>query len=105
MIPGLWGAPLKLINAFPPPIHYSESPLGFHTKVNMKNENTNIKNNDLHLGPQGIMVYHDYQKGLNFAKKVNKPIMLDFTGWACVNCRKMEEKVWSDIEAQKYFTK
>lgn len=100
MIPGLWGAPLKLINAFPPPIHYSESPLGFHTKVNMKNENTNIKNNDLHLGPQGIMVYHDYQKGLNFAKKVNKPIMLDFTGWACVNCRKMEEKVWSDIEVK-----
>ena len=100
MIPGLWGAPLKLINAFPPPIHYSESPLGFHAKVNMKNENTNIKNNDLHLGPQGIMVYHDYQKGLNFAKKVNKPIMLDFTGWACVNCRKMEEEVWSDIEVK-----
>ncbi|MAJ98446.1 MAG: thiol:disulfide interchange protein [Flavobacteriales bacterium] len=100
MIPGLWGAPLKLINAFPPPIHYSESPLGFHTNMNMKNENISIKNNDLHLGPQGIMVYHDYQKGLNFAKKVNKPIMLDFTGWACVNCRKMEEKVWSDIEVK-----
>ena len=66
----------------------------------LKHECRNIKNNDLHLGPQGIMVYHDYQQGLNFAKKVNKPIMLDFTGWACVNCRKMEEKVWSDIEVK-----
>ena len=42
------------------------------------------------------MVFHDYDEGLAYAKKVNKPLMLDFTGWACVNCRKMEEQVWSN---------
>ena len=47
------------------------------------------------------MVFHDYEAGVEYAKKVNKPIMLDFTGWACVNCRKMEEQVWSDDEVKK----
>ena len=48
------------------------------------------------LGPHGIMVFHDYEDGLAYAKEINKPIMLDFTGYACVNCRKMEDYVWSD---------
>jgi thiol:disulfide interchange protein DsbD len=47
-------------------------------------------------GPHGIVVFDDYEKGLAYAKTVNKPIMLDFTGYACVNCRKMENNVWSD---------
>ena len=47
------------------------------------------------------MVCHDYDEGLDYAKEVNKPLMLDFTGWACVNCRKMEEQVWSDPEVKK----
>ena len=42
------------------------------------------------------MVFHDYDKGMAYAKEVNKPAVIDFTGWACVNCRKMEEQVWSD---------
>ena len=46
------------------------------------------------------MVFHDYDAGFEYAKKVNKPIVLDFTGWACVNCRKMEEQVWSDEEVK-----
>ena len=50
---------------------------------------------------ENIMVFHDYEAGVEYAKKVNKPIMLDFTGWACVNCRKMEEQVWSDDEVKK----
>ena len=55
-----------------------------------------------HLGPQGIMVFHDYKTGrLEHARKVNKPVMLDFTGWACVNCRKMEEQKWSDPEVKQ----
>ena len=47
------------------------------------------------------MVFHNYTEGFAYAKEVNKPIVLDFTGWACVNCRKMEEQVWSDEEVKK----
>jgi len=104
MVPGLWGAPLKLINAFPPPMHYSESPNGIGNKTQIlhseitKQEDQHISK---HLGPQGIMVFHDYVEGRNYALSVNKAIMLDFTGWACVNCRKMEEQVWSDEVVKK----
>ena len=94
MIPGLWGAPLKLINAFPPPMEYSESPLGFGgsgSKIS-----TTTLPDGAKLGPHQIVVFDDYDKGLAYAKIVNKPIMLDFTGFACVNCRKMENNVWSD---------
>ncbi len=94
MIPGLWGAPLKLINAFPPPMEYSESPLGFGSSGN--NTLTAVLPDGAKLGPHQIVVFDDYEKGLAYAKTVNKPIMLDFTGYACVNCRKMENNVWSD---------
>ncbi|MDG1850226.1 MAG: cytochrome c biogenesis protein CcdA [Flavobacteriales bacterium] len=101
MIPGLWGAPLKLINAFPPPMHYSESPYGVgNTKAAVSYE-AHAEEEGQHLGPQGIMVFHDYQVGLEHARRVNKPVLLDFTGWACVNCRKMEEQVWSDAEVKQ----
>lgn len=91
LIPGLWGAPLKLISGFPPPMSYSESPSGLNTSTISieKTENT-------HIGPQGIPVFHDLSDGLSYAKKINKPTFLDFTGHACVNCRKMEEKVWGE---------
>ena len=94
MIPGLWGAPLKLINAFPPPVEYSESPFG----VGNSNPNSTVTvlPDGAKSGPHGITVFDDYDKGLAYAKSVNKPIMLDFTGFACVNCRKMENNVWSD---------
>lgn len=101
MIPGLWGAPLKLINAFPPPMHYSESPNGFSTNSTNNTENNVELKSGTHLGPQGIYVFHDYEKGLEHAKKENLPVMIDFTGWACVNCRKMEEQVWSDNEVKE----
>lgn len=94
MIPGLWGAPLKLISAFPPSMEYSESPLGFGSSGN--NTSVAVLPNGAKLGPHQIVVFDDYEKGLAYAKKVNKPIMLDFTGYACVNCRKMENNVWSD---------
>jgi thiol:disulfide interchange protein DsbD len=95
MIPGLWGAPLKLIAAFPPPMHYSESPqgVGFLGGGAVAHQEHSA---DQHLGPQGIFVYHDYDKGLAKAKELGIPAMLDFTGHACVNCRKMEQQVWSD---------
>ncbi|WP_395050029.1 protein-disulfide reductase DsbD family protein [Flavobacterium sp.] len=94
MIPGLWGAPLKLINAFPPPMEYSESPLGFGSSGN--NSSTGILPDGAKLGPHQIVVFDDYDKGMAYAKTINKPVMLDFTGYACVNCRKMENNVWSD---------
>jgi thiol:disulfide interchange protein DsbD len=93
LIPGLWGAPLKLINAFPPPIEYSESPMGFGGSGKA---DTAILPEGAKSGPHGLVIFDDYEKGLGYAKSVNKPIMLDFTGYACVNCRKMENNVWSD---------
>ena len=96
MIPGLWGAPLKIINAFPPPMHYSESPYGLGNSQILDLSTEDKKNTGQHLGPQGIMVFHDYNEGMTFAKEKNKPVVIDFTGWACVNCRKMEEQVWSN---------
>jgi len=95
MIPGLWGAPLKIINAFPPPMQYSESPFGVGNS-NGGTSSTPHEEQGQHLGPQGIMVFHDYKEGMDYAKEVNKAVVIDFTGWACVNCRKMEEQVWSN---------
>ena len=92
LIPGLWGAPLKLISAFPPPMEYSESPFG----VGGSNSGNTALPEGAKSGPHQIAVFDDYEKGLAYAKTVNKPIMLDFTGHACVNCRKMENNVWSD---------
>jgi thiol:disulfide interchange protein len=94
MIPGLWGAPLKLINAFPPPMEYSESPFGVGGSAG--NNSAAVLPEGAKSGPHQIVVFEDYEKGLAYAKTVNKPIMLDFTGYACVNCRKMENNVWSD---------
>jgi thiol:disulfide interchange protein len=94
LIPGLWGAPLKLINAFPPSIEYSESPFGLGGSGS--NAAIGILPDGAKSGPHGIVVFEDYDKGLAYAKSVNKPIMIDFTGYACVNCRKMENNVWSD---------
>ncbi|MEZ0181847.1 cytochrome c biogenesis protein CcdA [Flavobacterium oncorhynchi] len=99
LIPGLWGAPLKLISAFPPPPQYSESPFGVGGNSSAGNNSTGAVKGmpeGAELGPHGIMVFHDYEDGLAYAKSINKPIMLDFTGYACVNCRKMENNVWSE---------
>ena len=94
MIPGMWGAPLKIINAFPPPMQYSESPYGVGNSQG-GNAISAHEEDGQHLGPQGILVFHDYDMGMAHAKKIDKPVVLDFTGHACVNCRKMEEQVWS----------
>lgn len=97
LIPGLWGAPLKLISGFPPPMTYSESPYGVgNTKGANSSAVTTILPDGAHKGPHDIIAFTDYEKGLAYAKSVNKPILLDFTGFACVNCRKMEDYVWSD---------
>ena len=82
LIPGLTNtsaANLKLLSGFPPPLFYSIYEKGTEA-------------------PLGLEAYKDWDKGLEAAREQNKPIILDFTGWACVNCRKMEEQVWSEPE-------
>ena len=95
MIPGLWGAPLKLISAFPPPMTYSESPNGVGGSAKSVGKDEQLPEG-AEIGPHNLIVFTDYDKGLAYAKTVNKPALLDFTGHACVNCRKMENNVWSD---------
>lgn len=98
LIPGLWGAPLKLISGFPPPMFYSESPQGLggggsaaHVPAGGIPDGA-----DPEHCPHQLNCFHDFETGKAYAEKVGKPILLDFTGWGCVNCRKMEEQVWSD---------
>ena len=104
MLPGLWGAPLNLISAFPPAQHYSESPYGVgYTKLGDGGGMSHAEIPDgAHLmAPHNILAFNDYYKGLAYAKKVGKPIMIDFTGYACVNCRKMEQNVWAKDKVLK----
>jgi len=98
LIPGLWGAPLKIISGFPPPLQYSESPDGIGSSGGL---NSNVNSNlpeGADYGPHDLVSFHDYEQGMAYAAKQNLPVLLDFTGHACVNCRKMEERVWSEDE-------
>ena len=83
MVPGLWGAPLKAISAFAPP---------------MTTQDFNLYNNEVHAK------FDDYDAGMEYAKRNGKPVMLDFTGYGCVNCRKMEAAVWTDPKVSKLMT-
>ncbi len=103
MVPGLWGAPLNLISAFPPPLEYSESPYGVGnsktgTATTLLDDHNGLPDGAHLLAPHDILAFNDYDKGLAYAKEVGKPVMIDFTGWACVNCRKMEQNVWPKPE-------
>lgn len=82
LVPGMWGAPVKLISGFPPPAFYSEWSTGSGESA----------------GTHGHVEarFTDYEEGMAAARAEGKPLVLDFTGWACVNCRKMEEQVWPD---------
>ncbi len=94
LIPGLWGAPLKIVNAFLPPDFYSESPKGFGGGGNATSS-THLEEG-MHEAALGLPAFKDYDLALAYAKKVNKPLFIDFTGWGCVNCRKMENTVWGE---------
>ncbi len=102
MIPGLFGAPLKLISAFPPPTSYSEIPYGIHGRAP---EGTGVTGDgEIPEGAEfehNLMVFHNYDLAKKYADEVNKPLMLDFTGHNCVNCRKMEINVWSAERVHK----
>ena len=99
LIPGIWGAPLKIISGFPPPLNYSELPNGLGGAVS--NEPNTALPEGAEYGPHNIIAFTDYETGMQYAKKVGKPVMIDFTGHACVNCRKMEDNVWSDSKVLK----
>jgi thiol:disulfide interchange protein len=96
LIPGLWGAPLKIISGFTPPMTYSESPygVGYNKTITVFDEEGLPEG--AKFGPHDILTFTDYEKGMAYAKSVNKPVMIDFTGHACINCRKMEERVWAE---------
>ena len=92
LLPGMWGAPLNLISGFPPPTTYSESPQG--VGGGSVSAPAHIEGEDTHPGPHNLPLFYDYDKALAYAQKVGKPLFIDFTGKACVNCRKMEGNVW-----------
>ncbi|MCR4029740.1 MULTISPECIES: thioredoxin family protein [Flavobacterium] len=104
LIPGLWGAPLQWISGFPPPKQYSESPYGLGAATS-EVKTIAVLPKDAEEGPNGIVTFRDYDAGMAYAKKENKPVMLDFTGFACVNCRKMEERVWPDPRVLNHLNK
>ena len=97
LLPGLWGAPLNVISGFPPPMKYAESKfgVGYTNKSAAKHSSLKILPEGAEYGPNNIIVFEDYDIAMAYAKEVNKPLMIDFTGRACQNCRLMEENVWS----------
>jgi thiol:disulfide interchange protein len=106
MVPGLWGAPLKSISGFLPPIATQDFDL---TNVNSDNESakqvsTTEKKYEALFSRgkhKGLDEWYDYDQALQLSKKLNKPVLIDFTGWNCPNCRKMEADVWTDAEVHK----
>ncbi|HEX8377321.1 MAG TPA: cytochrome c biogenesis protein CcdA [Pedobacter sp.] len=102
MIPGLFGAPLKGISAWLPPQATQDFDLYSRTfGSNSSPSSTAKKYTGLFHAPHGLDAYYDYDEGLAYAKKVNKPVLIDFTGWSCTNCRKMEATVWANTEVLK----
>lgn len=106
LIPGLWGAPLKLFSGILPPLEYSESPHGFggggnNSAASMQNVDPEFAKH-IEVNKNGIIHFkNDYESALAYAKKTGKPLMVDFTGHACANCRKTEDYVWPDEAVSK----
>lgn len=107
LIPGMWGAPLKLLSGILPPLEYSESPHGFGASSNNSSSQKEIPQDAefakyMEVNKNGIVHFkNDYEHALAYAKKVGKPLLIDFTGHACANCRKTEDYVWPDAEVTK----
>ena len=98
MIPGMWGAPLKALSGYLPPLSTQDFVLGSAGRISkqISSDIDNPKYGDiLHL-PHDLKGFFDMQEAVDYAKKVDKPIFIDFTGHGCVNCREMEARVWSD---------
>lgn len=113
MIPGLWGAPLKSISAFVPPMGTQDFVIGEKNRLVSDTHSLNALPHPVKyyermkiyepevVTKYGMVTYFDYAEALGVAQKLHKPLMLDFTGINCVNCRKMEGEVWSDPQVMK----
>lgn len=104
MVPGMWGAPLKALSAWLPPSPTQDFNLhqaSYSTAVPQASADIVKKYADVFHAPHGIDAFYDYDQALAYSRQVNKPVLLDFTGWSCVNCRKMEESVWPDPRVLK----
>lgn len=105
MLPGMWGAPLKALSGWIPPDYTQDFKLGVYQNNTISSNQTNKttalppqKLADKLAAPFGLKAYFDLSEGIAAAKILHKPIMLDFTGHSCANCRKMESQVWSDAQ-------
>uniref|UniRef100_UPI004047F018 cytochrome c biogenesis protein CcdA n=1 Tax=Algoriphagus sp. TaxID=1872435 RepID=UPI004047F018 len=102
MIPGLWGAPLKLLSGYLPPLTTQQFRFnGTGASATTSTSTETVLYGDLLKIPHGIPGYFDYEQALAAAKREGKPLLIDFTGHGCVNCRKMEENVWVDPQVLK----
>uniref|UniRef100_UPI004048A0BC cytochrome c biogenesis protein CcdA n=1 Tax=Algoriphagus sp. TaxID=1872435 RepID=UPI004048A0BC len=102
MIPGLWGAPLKLLSGYLPPLTTQQFRFnGAGASDTTSTSTETVLYGDLLKIPHGIPGYFDYEQALAAAKREGKPLLIDFTGHGCVNCRKMEENVWVDPQVLK----
>jgi thiol:disulfide interchange protein DsbD len=102
MIPGLWGAPLKALSGYLPPLTTQQFSLTGAKSSEPASPSTEVVlYGDLLKIPHGIPGYFDYEQALAAAKREGKPLLIDFTGHGCVNCRKMEENVWVDPQVLK----
>lgn len=106
LIPGLWGAPLKVFSGVLPPLEYSESPHGFGANTVAVPAASTSKDDEfsqyMETNKNGIVHFkNDYNRALAYARKTGKPLMVDFTGHACANCRKTEDFIWPDAEVRK----
>ncbi len=107
MVPGLWGAPLRSVSAFLPPQSTQDFDLYTPTLGGGVSASAAVassgphKYSDLFDKPLNLDPFFDYNEGIAYAKKMNKPVLIDFTGHACVNCRKMEANVWPDKAVYK----
>jgi thiol:disulfide interchange protein DsbD len=106
LVPGMFGAPLKALSGYLPPqesldFDLSKSKGGSNQHANNSDELGEIRFKELFHLPHELNGFFDYKQALAYAKKVNKPIFIDFTGHGCVNCREMEANVWSDPQVLK----
>jgi thiol:disulfide interchange protein len=104
MIPGLWGAPLKFLSGYLPPMSTQDFDINRTIREAQGIQGNLCKKpsyaDQLHV-PHGLNAYYDYDEAIACSKELKKPLFIDFTGHGCVNCRKMEEKVWSDPRVLK----
>ncbi len=100
IVPGLWGAPVSILSGIAPPMNTQSFILGGTAPVPESNDGfpVKVKHSEYLKPPLGFRAFFDLDEGIAYAKQVNKPILIDFTGHSCVNCRKMEDNVWIDPE-------